>query len=211
MDNPPVITYGVIKEIVAAFKQIAAEEYGLILTAGATFDPGPEFAHSEFKYTTHPEIIGGGIDTKIGPAFAMVNAWSTLRGDQNCYAAYPEGIPDGTPFGVFLGKQSQSFCLRWVLIISGFPMVSGSLIFRGLVLVKILTAPDSTLRITKNSPLRYFPSGGSLRRTVQTSPVEVRGTNFGTGWIWPRTACPLKSCMKEVSCVRLPATLRGGR
>ena len=36
MDNPPVITYGVIKEIVAAFKQIAAEEYGLILTAGAT-------------------------------------------------------------------------------------------------------------------------------------------------------------------------------
>lgn len=204
MDNPPVITYGVIKEIVAAFKQIAAEEYGLILTAGATFDPGPEFAHSEFKYTTHPEIIGGGIDTKIGPAFAMVNAWSTLRGDQNCYAAYPEGIPDGTPFGVFLGKQSQSFLsalgFDYIWFSNGF----GFTHFPWTCLGENFDGTRFNTADYQEQSAKILSFWRQFKENCPDFPVEVRGTNFGTGMDLAKDCVPLKE-LYEGGFMRAPA------
>ena len=108
-EQPPKITYGDLGQIVQCFKQIAADEFALTLSAGATFDPGPEFAHSNFKYRDHSEIVGGGIASRIGPSFAMVQAWSMLKADKARYAGYPDGIPEGTSFGAFLGRQSRSF------------------------------------------------------------------------------------------------------
>ena len=54
MDNPPVITYGTLKAIVSTLREVGAAETGKPVRVGATFDPGPEFAKSPFKYDRHP-------------------------------------------------------------------------------------------------------------------------------------------------------------
>jgi len=106
IDKPPIMTYGILKEIVATLKRVGGEILGgKPIRVGTTFDPGPEFAISDFKYKRHPEIcLGGSMGKK-----SMVCAYTTLNGDDRPYAAYPNGIPDGTPFGTFLGKQTKIF------------------------------------------------------------------------------------------------------
>lgn len=105
MDNPPVYTYGDLKNIVSIIKETGKRITGKPVFVGATFDPGPEFARSDFKYNRHNEVCeGGSMGTK-----SMVCCYNTLNGDNVAYAAYPDGIPQGTPFGTFLGKQAERF------------------------------------------------------------------------------------------------------
>src|SRR5690606_1142270 len=40
---------------------------------------------------------------------AMVRHFSVLQPDDRAYAAFPDGIPAGTSFGEFLGRQAESF------------------------------------------------------------------------------------------------------
>lgn len=105
MKNPPVMTYNILKTIVAAFKSEGKKAFpNAVVTVGETFDIGPEFAVSDFKYKRHPEIcthrdfVGGFVDST-----ALLNA------DSRTYAAFPNGIPDKTPFALFLGKQANVF------------------------------------------------------------------------------------------------------
>ena len=106
MDHPPKMTYGILKEIVTTLKRVGGEVLcGKPIRVGTTFDPGPEFAISDFKYNRHTEVcLGGSMGKK-----SMVCAYATLKGDDRPYAAYPNGIPDGTPFGTFFGKQTKIF------------------------------------------------------------------------------------------------------
>jgi hypothetical protein len=203
VDNPPVITYGLIRQIIATFKQLG-REYGLDLTAGATFDPGPEFAYSDFKYNTHFEIIGGGVATKIGPTFAMVNAWSSLRADQNHYATYPAGMPDDTPFGVFFGKQCRSF-----LSALGFDYIwfSNGFGFSHFP----WTCLGENFDGTKFNTVNYREQAGKVlsfwehfRENCPDFPVEVRGTNFGAGMDLAKDCIPLKE-LYEGGFMRAPA------
>ena len=105
IENPPVMHYRDLKLIIATLKKIGKEITGKDVEVGETFDPGPEFALSDFKYNRHNEICEG---TSMGTK-SMVCCYYSLNGDDVSYAAYPNGIPDGTPFGEFLGKQSQIF------------------------------------------------------------------------------------------------------
>lgn len=106
MENPPVMTYGILKKIIGKIKLIGAEMTGgKKITVGATFDPGPEFAKSPFKYERHNEICLG---DDMGKA-TMVCCYGVLNADSEKYAAYPNGIPDKTKFGTFFGKQAQKF------------------------------------------------------------------------------------------------------
>jgi hypothetical protein len=105
MENPPRMTYGWLRTIVATLKQVGREMTGKPVSAGATFDPGGEFAYSDFKFHRHSEIATG---AARGP-----NSWVTctekLKADTRPYAAFPGGIPEGTPFGIFFGRQSERF------------------------------------------------------------------------------------------------------
>jgi hypothetical protein len=57
MENPPTMTYRILREIISTFKREAAKLYpDARVTVGATFDIGPEFAVSDFKYRRHNEI-----------------------------------------------------------------------------------------------------------------------------------------------------------
>ena len=44
------------------------------------------------------------------PTFPMVDAAALLHADAQAYAAYPDGIPEGEPFALFLGRQIREYC-----------------------------------------------------------------------------------------------------
>ena len=56
------------------------------------------FAVSDFKYRRHLEITSG---TRLD-GFGFIDSTALLNADDRRYAAYPDGIPDKTPFGTFL-------------------------------------------------------------------------------------------------------------
>ncbi|MDD2709284.1 MAG: hypothetical protein PHV34_14955 [Verrucomicrobiae bacterium] len=105
VESPPRITYRWLKFIVQALREVGQGRTGKPVEVGATFDPGPEFARSTFKYVRHREISTGHL---MGDK-TWVNCVARLKADQESYAGFPGGIPEGTPFGVFLGRQSQRF------------------------------------------------------------------------------------------------------
>lgn len=105
LENPPSFTYGDLRFIIQSLKEAGRRITGKPVRVGATFDPGPEFAKSEFKYKKHPEILGG---SAMGHK-SFVDCYSVLKEDKDSYAGFPNGIPDQTPFGTFFGRQSQHF------------------------------------------------------------------------------------------------------
>ena len=80
--DPPEFTYGLLKQVVDTLKRIGRQVTGLPVRAGATFDPGPEFAISSFKYERHREICMG---NTMGKG-SMVCCYSELHADQEVYA-----------------------------------------------------------------------------------------------------------------------------
>lgn len=106
MENPPVITYGILKKIISTIKEVGKSRYpNTKITVGETFDIGPEFSISHFKYSRHREITSGEKLDGLG----FVDATALLNADDRHYAAYPNGIPEGTPLATFLGKQANVF------------------------------------------------------------------------------------------------------
>ena len=106
--NAPKMTYRILKNIVSCLKAEAKRCFpDTTVRIGETFDIGPEFALSDFKYNRHPEICSG---SRIeGGKFGFVDATAVLNSDTYNYAAYPNGIPEGIRFGTLLGKQSEIF------------------------------------------------------------------------------------------------------
>lgn len=105
IDNPPIITYGDLRMIVKTLRRVGEEATGLPVRVGETFDPGPEFAKSPFKYERHPEVCLG-----IRHGYkSFVCCYGVLEGDDTPYAGFPDGIPDSTPFGRFFGRQCRHF------------------------------------------------------------------------------------------------------
>ncbi len=109
MANPPVMTYGTRKTIVATLKKIGAEVlHSKVIRVGATMDPRPEFAKSNFKYKRHHEICGGG---GLGQD-SFIDAASMLHGDTRFYVAFPVRVTGkrekSSPVGCFLKRPSKA-------------------------------------------------------------------------------------------------------
>ncbi len=176
MDNAPEYTYRDLKNIVAILKRVGARVTGKPIFVGTTFDPGPEFAVSDFKYNRHNEICEGGSMGKK----SMVCCYGVLNGDDVAYAAYPNGIPDGTPFGTFLGKQSEIFLkdmdFDYIWLSNGFGFgtetwgVSGAL-FDGKAFY------DEKLEDCREKIANFW----KLFYKECHYPVQTRGTNLTVG------------------------------
>jgi hypothetical protein len=106
-ENPIEPTYRDYKALIGIIKEVGKKETGKEIRVGATFDPGPEFAKSEFKYTRHNEIC---IGESMGKS-SMVCCYGRLKAENREYAGFPDGIEEGTPFGTFFGRQSQIFLM----------------------------------------------------------------------------------------------------
>ena len=76
--NAPVMTYGILKSIISVLKDEGKKAYpGATIRVGETFDIGPEFAISDFKYNRHTEICTGRRLDTLG----FVDATATLKAD----------------------------------------------------------------------------------------------------------------------------------
>ena len=187
MDDPVSFTYGDLKRIIALIKETAREIFpDKRVRVGETFDPGPEFARSDFKYTRHNEICDG---NTMG-ARTMVCCYSTLRGDSRKYASFPDGIEEGTPLATFLGRQSEVFMrdmgFDYLWLSNGFgfglePWSTTGAVFDGesFNADKIEEAREKILGFWR------------LFRRECHFPVETRGTNLTAGIDYATDGVPL--------------------
>lgn len=185
--NAPTMTYRILKTIISCLKEEGKKALPTAsICVGATFDIGPEFAISDFKYRRHTEICSGyGVDR-----LKFVDATATLHADDRYYASYPDGIPEGTPFGTFLGKQSEIF-LRDMGY--DFLWLSNGLGFSAdpwLVTGKIFDGKNyypERLATTKQSVFSFW----NLFRRECSFPLRTRGTNNSVGIDYASDGVPL--------------------
>ncbi len=186
--DAPKMTYGILKTIVAAFKEEGKRTFpNATIRVGETFDIGPEFAVSDFKYRRHPEICTGSRLDKFG----FVDCTAHLSGDNRPYAAYPNGIPDGTPFGTFFGKQAavflpdMGFDYLWLSNGLGFSAEPWSV--TGKIFDGEKFHPEK-LPVTRG---RVFDFWRLFREACPDIPLEVRGTNNSVGIDYATDGVPL--------------------
>lgn len=188
MNNPPSMTYSILRTIVHALHETGQRLYpDAKIRVGATFDIGPEFSISDFKYRRHPEIsTGDNLDS-----FGFVDATALLNKDDRKYAAYPDGIPDKTPFATFLGRQSciflrdMGFDYLWLSNGLGFsadPWKTTGKVFDG------QTFHIERLEETRSKVFAFWKL---FREACPDYPLEVRGTNNSVGIDYATDGVPL--------------------
>ena len=192
MDDPISFTYGDLKRIVRLIKETAGEMFpGKGVSVGETFDPGPEFARSDFKYNRHNEICDG---STMGER-TMVCCYSTLHGDNRKYAAFPDGIKEGTPLATFLGRQSEVFLREmgfdYLWLSNGFgfglePWSTTGAIFDG------KSFNTAKLSEAKEKIMNFW----RMFRRECHFPVETRGTNLSAGIDYATDGVPLDEIYK---------------
>lgn len=188
IENPPVMTYGILKKIVKYAKEVGSELLGKTIKVGTIFDPGPEFAISDFKYKRHNEICMG---NTIGKS-SMVCAYAKLHADNVPYAGFPNGIPEGLEFGTFFGRQSQHFLTDlgfdylWLSNGVGFGRETWSTVgavFDG------KKFDCSNIDDVKKDVFNFWKL---FRNECPDFPVQTRGTNMSMGIDMATDGVPLK-------------------
>ena len=188
MDNPPKMTYRILQKIISTLKEEGKKQFpNARIRVGETFDIGPEFALSDFKYNRHKESCNG----KGCDKFGFVDATALLNGDDYPYAAYPDGLPDQTPMGTLLGAQTNIF-LRdmgfdyiWLSNGMGFsyePWNKTGKIFDGEKFY-----PEK-LGETREKVFLFWKL---FRDACPDYPIETRGTNFSVGMDYASDGVPL--------------------
>lgn len=181
------ITYRRLAAIVQAFRD-AAREAGREIEVGATFDPGGEFAPSRFKYEWHREIC---LSNTMGRA-SFVCCYGILRNDTRRYAGYPEGIPDGTSLGAFLGRQFRHFArdlgfdYLWLSNGFGFGLETWKTV--GPLFDGDAFHPERAGELSG----RILDFWRDYRRECPDYGLRTRGTNLGTGTDLASDATPLR-------------------
>ncbi len=177
MESPPRFSYADLKFIVRTLKEEGMKATGKPVRVGETFDPGPEFAKSPFKYEKHPEICMA----KTMGAKTFVCCYATLNKDDGKYAGYPDGIPQDTPFGTFLGRQSQRFLTDigfdylWLSNGLGFGLetwATTGAVFDGKAFHR------EHIFDTRKKIIEFWTL---FRKECPDFRVETRGTNLSTG------------------------------
>ncbi len=103
--DPVELTYGDVRRIASLMKKTCADVLGKELYVIVPFDPGSEFCISPFRYVRHTELLMG----RSGGFVHCIDALARFHADPARFAAYPDGIPEGTVFGEFLGRQAQAY------------------------------------------------------------------------------------------------------
>ncbi|TFG69965.1 MAG: hypothetical protein E4H27_06550 [Anaerolineales bacterium] len=179
-EQPMGMCYAELKAIAGALREVGAELLDRPITIGATFDPGPEFAESPFKYNRHREII---VPKRVSgrPTFPMVDAAALLHADTQSYAAYPQGIPEGEPFALFLGKQIREYCrdigFDYVWLSNGFGFSAVAWDYLGPGFDGEQFMPEERARYLE----RFKQAWNDLYRGNSEIPMEIRGSNFAAG------------------------------
>ncbi len=185
--------YQWLKELIGVIKSIGLKLTGKPIRIGAIFDNGPEFAISNFKYKKHPEIARA--NTLFPGSFVTCN--STLNSDPQPYAAFPNGIAQGTTLGEFLGKQFKVFAddlgydYIWLSNGMGFGTetwgITGALFDKEKFYPEKADEAAGTMLHFWNDFTRYWPK----------DKIETRGSNFSAGLELSTDAAPLKELYRD--------------
>lgn len=187
IQNPPIITYRILKNIVSTIKEVGRTFYPESkISVGQTFDIGPEFAVSDFKYNRHREICSGSTLDSHG----FVDCTAMLDSDDYPYAAYPQGIPQNTPFGTFLGKQAQIFLsdlgFDYIWLSNGLGFSSNPWDMTGKIFDGKRYYPEK-LKATKAAVFDFW----KLFTAECRFPIRTRGTNNTVGIDYATDGVPL--------------------
>lgn len=187
-ENPSTWTYARLRDLVTSLKTLGREVTGLPVTVGTIFDPGPEFAESSFKYERHPEINKGDI---MG-ARQWVHCAAVLKGDTESYAGFPQGIPDKTSLGTFLGRQSQHFLsdlgFDYLWFSNGFGYSLDSWNVTG----EVFDGDRFDLANVEAVNASILQFWEDFRRECPNIPLETRGSNLSTGMDLASDAAPMR-------------------
>ncbi len=190
-EDPPEMTYRILGQIVLSLKRIGKEVLGedKTIRVGTTFDPGPEFAKSVFKYSRHNEICMG---NDMGRA-TMVCSYARLNGDDTHYAAFPDGIPDGLPFGTFFGAQSEKFLkdmgFDYIWFSNGLGFGRETWAATGAIFDGEAFHGEKLPEVRQDVVdfWQYF------RKECPDYPIETRGTNMSMGIDFATDGVPLRT------------------
>ncbi len=192
IENPPDYSYGDLKFIIESLKEAGRSITGKPVCVGATFDPGPEFAKSEFKYKKHPEILGG---NAMGQK-TFVSCYSVLKADGESYAGFPQGIPARTPFGTFFGAQSQHFLsdlgFDFIWFSNGFGFGAEGWSATG----AIFSGKGFDQEKLEGATVKIIDFWKLFRKECPKFPIQTRGTNLSVGADLARDAVDLKNIYK---------------
>ena len=187
-ENPPIMTYKTLKEIVNTLKLEGKKALGnTTVLVGHTFDIGPEFAISDFKYNRHKEICTGETLDNLG----FVDCTAVLNGDKRHYASYPDGIPDGTPIATFLGKQTNIFLkdmgMDFIWLSNGFGFSANPWSLKG----KVYDGESfNPIKLTETKE-KVFKFWKLFVKECPDYPIRVRGTNNSVGIDYATDAVPI--------------------
>ncbi|MBQ9117201.1 MAG: hypothetical protein IJY04_09275, partial [Clostridia bacterium] len=188
ISDPPRMTYGTLRRIVEILKGEGKKAFpNARMRVGETFDIGPEFAISDFKYKRHTEICTGhSLDNR-----GFVDSTARLNGDKRRYAAYPCGIPEGLPFGTFLGKQSEAFCrdmgFDYLWLSNGLGFSAGPWNKTGKIFDGVRFYPEKLAETRR----KVFEFWKLFREACPELPLETRGTNNSAGIDYATDGVPL--------------------
>ncbi|MDQ3813022.1 MAG: hypothetical protein M3347_03620 [Armatimonadota bacterium] len=199
-ENPPQFTYRWLKDLIVDLKRIGLALAGKPVEVGLTFDPGPEFAVSDFKYRLHPELCQAGL--LWGKTFVPCTA--RLHADKIAYAAFPDGIAEGTSIGTFLGRQlarlQADLPFDFIWFSNGFGFGSETWSCRGELFDGQQFSPEKATA-QKEAILEFWRD---FRRECPTIPVRTRGTNLTTGVDVASDGVPLHRIYREVAGLEAP-------
>jgi hypothetical protein len=174
---PRIWTYAALSILI---KQLKTGIKDKDIKVGCTFDPGPEFAISDWKYKRHPESCEG---SKALGKDRFVTCGSILHADTYKYAGFPFGLTEGTPFGTFFGKQVLHFCkdlgFDYLWLSNGFGCGTETWTTIGSGFDGKVFIPNEAAKSSKRalSFWKYFRKEVSSKQLS----IRLRGTNLTTG------------------------------
>ena len=189
MEKPPVMTYRILKNIVSILKEEGKKAFpNSEIRIGETFDIGPEFAISDFKYERHPEICSG---TMLDCHLNFVDSSSSLHADSYPYAAYPDGIPEGLSFAGFFGAQVKAFFadmgFDYIWLSNGLGFSADPWSLTG----KIFDGERFYADKLERTSDKVFSFWRLFREACPDVPIETRGTNNSAGIDYATDGVPL--------------------
>ena len=125
-------------------------------------------------------------------AKSFVCCYAVLNADDRPYAGFPAGIAQGTTLGTFLGRQADRFLrdlgFDYLWLSNGFGFGLETVAADGPAVRRDAFRRDQRPGDSREGP-RLF---GGTSTPSAALPVEVRGTNLGTGADLATDAVPLR-------------------
>ena len=165
-----------VRRIVGLIRRACREALGREVRVGMAFDPGCEFSNHPFRYRDHPELL-------MGDRMKCIDCTARLHADPRPFAGFPQGLPEGTLFGRFFGRQARlyledmGFDYLWLSNSFGFgrsPYATGGV---GQFFDGEQFHPEGN-RAVGDAILEFWRL---LREECPQKEIEVRGTDFSMG------------------------------